>query len=153
MSPVNTRAPAPGAPSTALVATVFALGVVSTAVHYAHNFVRAEDYPPVPFFPSALAYQVGIAVFWPTLTLLGAWGVRQYARGALASGVPALGLWSLLGLTSVGHFLGGVPDVPAYAMFTISTDFGTGLVMLVLLGHARSVALAATGSGTATGTA
>ncbi len=136
MNSVHTRPPV--APSPASIGIVFASGMLSTAVHYAHNFAYAADYPPVPFFPTALAYQVGIAVFWPALTLLGAWAVLQYRRGNVAAAVPALAAWSLLGLTSVGHFLGGVPDIPAFAMVTISTDFATGLLMLVLVGQARA---------------
>lgn len=42
----------------------------------------------------------------------------------------------LAGHHQPGHFVGGVPDIPAYAMFTISTDFATGTIMLVLVAQA-----------------
>lgn len=127
---------APGIPSSRLVQLTFALGVLSTAIHYWHNFAHAEHYPPVLFFPTAFAYRVGILVFWPTLTAWGAWAVLRWSRGNPRSALVPLAAWSLLGLTSPGHFLGGVPDIPAYAMFTISTDFAVGAVMLVLVAQA-----------------
>jgi hypothetical protein len=121
-------------PSTRLVMWVFVAGVLSTGVHYTHNFTRAADYPPVwPFFQNDLGYQVGIALFWPTLTLWGAWGVRQYGRGNVRRALVPLAAWTALGTTSPGHFLGGVPDIPPFAMATIATDAATGLAMLVLV--------------------
>lgn len=121
-------------PSARAIQWTFAAGFVSTLVHYTHNFVAASDYPPVwPLFPNDLAYQIGILAFWPLLTLWGAWGVVRYSRGRLRRALVPLAAWTLLGTTSPGHFLGGVPDIPAYAMFTISTDFAAGMVMLVLV--------------------
>ncbi len=135
--PVNNRALSAGSPSPRAIRWTFIAGFVSTGVHYTHNFVYASDYPPVPvFFPNDLSYQIGIVLFWPLLTAYGAWGVVQYGRGRPRPAIIALAAWSWLGTTSPGHFVGGVPDIPAYAMFTISTDFATGTIMLVLVAQA-----------------
>lgn len=125
-----------GPPSSRAILWTFVAGLVSTGIHYTHNFLYASDYPPAGPFVSDLAYQAGILLFWPTLTLWGAWGVYRYGQGRIRAALVPLAAWTMLGTTSPGHFLGGVPDIPAYAMFTISSDFATGVVMLVLVGQA-----------------
>lgn len=109
-----------------------ALSIASTSVHYSHNFVAAEDYPPVPIFESAAAYQIGIAVFWPTATVLALWAYRQLARGNTRVAGVAFAAYSGLGISTIGHFIGGVPDIPPVFFATIFTDFFTGLSMLYL---------------------
>jgi hypothetical protein len=109
--------------------------VVSTGVHFAHNFVMAEDYPPVwPFFPNALAYRVGIVVFWPLLTYLGIRAFRRYRAGK-TRGVPSgLIAFGLAGAVSPLHFTGGVPQIPPFFMATIFTDALSGLLLFGFAG-------------------
>nr|WP_296766643.1 hypothetical protein [Rhodococcus sp. (in: high G+C Gram-positive bacteria)] len=117
--------------SVTVLAAVLAFNLVSTTIHYTHNFLMADDYPPVPFFPNSLAYQVGIAVFYPLLTVLGLWGFARYRAGKMRYVSTAFVAYAMLGFSSIGHFVGGVPEVPPFFLATISTDFGGGLSLLV----------------------
>jgi hypothetical protein len=118
--------------SVTTLAIIVAWNVVSTTVHYTHNFVHAQHYPPVePLFPNALAYRIGIAVAWPLLTVVGVWAFARYRSGH-TRGVPAaLFAYSLLGFTTVFHFLGGVPHIPLLFLVTIFTDFLGGVLLMV----------------------
>ncbi len=115
-----------------LLAVLIGLGIASTTVHYGHNFVMAEMYPPVPYlFPTALSYRVGIAVSVPVATALVLWGYRQYVRGRYGRARWALIAYSPLGMSTPGHFLGGVPHIEPFFFATIFTDFATGLAVLL----------------------
>ena len=106
-------------------------GFASTTLHYPHNFIYADDYPPVfPFFPNSLAYRVGILVFYPLLTAAAVHGYRLYASGRTRNALPFLGAYSLLGFTSPFYFVGGVPDIPAFFFATIFTDGITGALVI-----------------------
>ena len=39
-------------------------------------------------------------------------------------------MYSILGISTIGHFLGASPDIPAFFFATIFTDFFTGAAML-----------------------
>lgn len=115
-----------------LLGAIIVWNVLSTTVHYTHNFVMAEDYPPVPlFFPNAIAYQIGIAVFWPVLTAAGFWAFARYRNGHYRGVSTGLIAYAMLGFTSPGHFLGGIPDIPPFFFATIFTDFIGGTALLV----------------------
>ena len=55
---------------------ILAFSILSTASHYAHNFVAVEDYPG-----SGTAVQVAIVLSWPLLTAIGLYGYRLYSQG------------------------------------------------------------------------
>lgn len=113
---------------------IIAANLLSTAVHYTHNFAMASMYPPVPVvFPTALSYQIGIAVFWPLLTVLGLWGYKLYVEGNTRRSRPLLVAYSMLGFTTLGHFLGGNPDIPPFFYVTLLTDFLAGSALLVFV--------------------
>lgn len=115
-----------------LLALLVALGIASTALHYTHNFVMAEMYPPVPLlFPTPSSYRIGIAVFWPLLTAVVLWGYREYTRGRYGRARWALIAYSPLGLTTPSHFLGGMVHIEPLFFVTIFTDFATGLAILL----------------------
>lgn len=118
------------APGQRLLAVLIGLGILSTAVHYAHNFVMADCYPPIGFINS-LGYQIGIAVFWPICTALALRGYWLYAHGRNREAQLALYGYVPLGLTTPLHFLGGTPDIPAFFMVTIFTDFLTAFSVLL----------------------
>ena len=128
------RAPSPRSagtsgqrPGLTALRVIIAANLLSTAVHYTHNFAMASMYPPVPVvFPTALSYQVGIAIFWPLLTALGLWGYRLYKEGNTRRSRPLLVAYSMLGFTTLGHFLGGNPDIPPLFYVTLFTDFLAG---------------------------
>jgi hypothetical protein len=110
---------------------IIVANLLSTSVHYTHNFLMAGMYPSIPIvFPTALSYQIGIAVFWPLLTALGLWGYRLYKDGQARRSRPYLVAYSMLGFTTIGHFLGGNPDIPPFFYVTLFTDFLAGSALL-----------------------
>ena len=109
-----------------------AAAITSSAIHYTHNFVMASMYPPLPpMFPNALAFRIGISITWPLLTGLALWGYAQYVAGRTRPAGWAFIIYSVLGISTIGHFLGPSPDIPAFFFVTIFTDFLTGAAMLV----------------------
>jgi hypothetical protein len=130
--------PGPGAgelrPGGRALRLIIAFNLLSTAVHYTHNFVMADMYPPVPVvFPTALSYQIGIAIFWPLLTVVGLWGYRLYKAGETRRPRWMLSAYAMLGFTTLGHFLGGNPDIPPFFYVTLFTDFLAGSALLVFV--------------------
>lgn len=59
----------------------------------------------------------------------------MYGRVALAMDRPHAALlfivYSVLGISTIGHFLGPSPEIPAFFFVTIFTDFLTGTAMLL----------------------
>ena len=117
------------APQQRLLAVLIALGILSTAVHYAHNFAMADCYPPIGWV-DARAFRIGIVVFWPLCTASALLGYRLYAQGRDRAAQLALLAYTPLGLTTPLHFLGGTPDIPPFFMATIFTDFLTSFAIL-----------------------
>src|SRR5712691_7706118 len=108
---------------------ILAAGIVSTAIHYSHNFVMVEHYPG----PHGVMYtltRVGIIVLWPLLTAKGLVGYRRYAAGRVREARPRLIAYSALGISTLGHFLYGNPHVPILFYTTIFTDAITGFAAL-----------------------
>lgn len=121
-------------PGVTTLRVIIAFNLLSTSVHYAHNFVMAGMYPPVPVvFPTALSYQIGIAIFWPLLTVLGLWGYQLYKEGDIRRSRLLLGAYAMLGFTTLGHFLGGNPDIPPFFYVTLFTDFLAGVALLAFV--------------------
>lgn len=119
-------------PHIGLLRILLAAAIASSAIHYTHNFVEAGEYPSIPLvFPTALAYRIGIVLAWPVLTGVALWGYRQYAEGRMRRAGHAFVAYSFVGISTIGHFLGGTPDIPAIFFVTIFTDFLTGSAMLL----------------------
>ena len=112
-----------------LLRALLAFSIVSTALHYTHNFVAASDYPG----PSSGAVQVAIVVFWPALTAIGLLGYRLYARGRLYPAHVCLAIYSFTGISTLGHFLAGTPQIPAFFFVTIFTDGLSGFAILAFV--------------------
>jgi hypothetical protein len=118
-------------PHLALLRLLLAAAVISSGIHYSHNFVMADMYPPLPpMFPDSRSFQVGIAIAWPLLTGIAIWGYCQYRARNLRRAGWAFAIYSILGISTIGHFLGPSPDVPTFFFVTIFTDFLTGAAML-----------------------
>ncbi len=100
---------------------ILAFTLVSTVLHYTHNVVRAADYPQVPGI-SVPVTQVVVAISWVVFTVFGVLGYRAYGQGRYWRSLAFLLVYSLSGLASAGHFLVGVPQVPAFWFATIFTD-------------------------------
>ena len=106
---------------------LLAFSIVSTALHYTHNLVAASDYPGAG---GSVAAQVGIVVLWPLLTAVGLLGYRLYRQGRLYPAHVCLAIYSLTGISTLGHFLAGSPDVPPFFYATLFTDGLAGLSIL-----------------------
>jgi hypothetical protein len=104
---------------------ILCLSIVSTAVHYTHNFVAVEDYPG-----GGSALQAAIVLSWPLLTAIGLYGYRLYTEGRLQEAHICLLLYAPLGLLTPAHFLSGNPDIPAVFYATIFTDGLAGLAVV-----------------------
>lgn len=127
---------------------LLAFSVVSTALHYTHNFVKVDDYPGG--FPGDTAIQVAIIVFWPLLTAIGLVGYRLYRERRSYPAHVCLAIYSVTGVSTLGHFLNGTPDIPAFFYATIFTDGLAGFsVLAFVIASARAPAPTARASASA----
>ena len=108
---------------------ILAFGIVSTGVHFIHNFVAIEDYPQSDLIPN-WAVQAAIVVSWPVFTWLAIRGYRLYRDGDAAAARPRLLAYAAWTLFSLGHFTEGNPDIPPVFYATIFTDVLAGLLVL-----------------------
>jgi hypothetical protein len=115
----------------ALLRTILGFAIVSTGLHYTHNFVEIDQYPDG--LGSGDAVQPAILVSWPLLTAIGLYGYRLYAQGRFGPAHACLLAYSLLGLTTPGHFLDGSPDVGTLWYATIFTDGLAGLALVAFI--------------------
>jgi hypothetical protein len=132
---LSSRSAQAGRPRSGVAAlrAIIAFNLLSTSLHYTHNFVMAGCYPTVFPFVNETAYRIGIVVFWPLLTAVGLWGYRLYKAGETRRPRRMLAAYSLLGLTTLGHFFGGNPDIPPFFYATLFTDFLAGSALLAFV--------------------
>src|SRR3712207_9397681 len=102
---------------------ILGAAIVSTALHFTHNFVRVEDYPSSGPITDTVV-QVAIVVSWPLFTALALYAYRLYAAGRLHAAHIALAVYSFFPMTTLGHFTSGTPDAPAFWFATIFTEIG-----------------------------
>jgi hypothetical protein len=122
-----------------LLRAILAFSIISTAAHYAHNFVAIEDYPQSDLVSNGVV-QVAIIVSWPLLTAIGLMGFRLYAQGRYRRARAFLVTYSLTGLLTLGHFIDGDPDIPAFFYATIFTDALAGLAILAFTAWSSAAA-------------
>lgn len=112
-----------------LLRGILAAGILSTAIHYTHNFVAVNRYPgPGGSFYTVV--RVAIVVAWPLLSAIGLIGYRRYREGRFVEARVCLAVYSLTGLATLGHFAYGNPKIPAFFYATLFTDTLTGLAVL-----------------------
>jgi hypothetical protein len=112
-----------------LLKLILAASIVSTAAHYSHNYVQVDQYP-LGGWLSETAIRAAILVSWPLLTAVGLVGYRQYSRRRYREAHACLLAYSFTGISTLGHFLYGSPDIPPVWYATIFTDGLTGLAVL-----------------------
>ncbi len=107
---------------------ILAAEILSTAIHYTHNFVEVSHYPG----PKSLytVTRVAIVISWPLLTWIGLMGYRRYREGRYREAHLSLATYSITGLVTMGHFIYGNPKIPALFYATLFTDFLTGMAVL-----------------------
>ena len=107
---------------------ILAFSLLTTTLHYSHNVIRAADYPQTPGLP-VVAAQIVVAFGWMLFTTFGVLGYRAYLGGRYPRALAFLLVYSLSGLASAGHFLVGVPQIPAFWFATIFTDAVAALAL------------------------
>ena len=111
-----------------LLRWILGFAVLSTGLHFTHNFVAIDQYPDD--LVSGDVVRVAILVSWPLFTLLALRAYRLYAQGRLREAHPLLLGYAFFCLTTAGHFLDGVPDIAPFWFATIFTDVAAGLAVL-----------------------
>ncbi|MFJ8915524.1 hypothetical protein [Amycolatopsis sp. NPDC102389] len=111
---------------------ILAFTLLSTTLHYAHNVIRAADYPQIEGIPVGVAATL-VAVAYFVFTAFGLAGYRDYLRGRYWRALAFLMVYSLSGLASLGHFLVAVPQIPAFWFATIYTDTASALALWVFV--------------------
>ncbi|UMP05612.1 hypothetical protein [Amycolatopsis sp. EV170708-02-1] len=102
--------------------------LLTTTLHYAHNVIRAADYPQVEGISVGMAATL-VVVAYVLFTTFGVLGYRDYLRGRYWRALAFLMVFSLSGLASLGHFLIAVPRIPAFWFATIYTDVAAALLL------------------------
>jgi hypothetical protein len=117
--------------------TILAAGILSTAIHYTHNFVAVNRYPgPKDLYT---VVRVAIVVAWPLLTWIGLTGYRRYRERRYREAHVCLVVYSLTGLATLGHFVFGNPQIPAFFYATLFTDALTALAVLAFVAWSANV--------------
>ncbi|MGW4483348.1 hypothetical protein ACWEOE_05860 [Amycolatopsis sp. NPDC004368] len=111
--------------------------LLTTTFHYSHNVIREQDYPQITGLPVLVA-QIVIAFGWVLFTASGLAGYRAYVRGRYWRALGFLLVCSLGGLASAGHFLVGVPRIPAFWFATIFTDAAAAMALWFFVSWAAS---------------
>ncbi|HEY7829466.1 MAG TPA: hypothetical protein VIC06_02750 [Solirubrobacteraceae bacterium] len=112
--------------------TILAASILSTAIHYTHNFIAVDQYPgPKGSFYTVV--RVAIVVAWPLLTWIGLMGYRRYREGRYREAHVCLVVYSFTGLATMGHFLYGNPQIPGFFYATLFTDAIAGLAVLAFV--------------------
>lgn len=119
-------------PGAGVLKAIVAFGIVTTAIHFTHNFVAIEDYPQSDLIPNWVV-QVAIVVSWPIFTWLAIQGYRLYAAGDARAARPRLLWYAGWTLFSLGHFTEGNPDIPPVFYATIFTDALAGVLVVAFL--------------------
>jgi hypothetical protein len=118
--------------------TILAAGILSTAIHYTHNFVAVNRYPgPKDLYT---ATRVAIVVSWPLLTWIGLMGYRRYRERRYQEAHVCLAVYSITGIVTLGHFIYGNPKIPAFFYATLFTDALTGLAVLMFVLWSTNIA-------------
>jgi hypothetical protein len=123
----------------AVLKAILAASILSTAIHYTHNFVAVNRYPgPGGSFYTVV--RVAIVIGWPLLTAIGLIGYRRYRERRHQEARVCLVVYSLTGLATLGHFIYGNPHIPAFFYATLFTDALAGLAVLAFVLWSAGVA-------------
>lgn len=122
-----------------MLKAILAASILSTAIHYTHNFIAVNRYPgPGGSFYTVV--RVAIVIAWPLLTAIGLTGYKRYREGRFQEARVCLVVYSLTGLATMGHFAYGNPHIPAFFYATLFTDFLCALAVLAFVVWSASVA-------------
>jgi hypothetical protein len=129
-------------PGLGVLRLVIAASVVSTAVHYADNYVAIGAFPQPDWID-----RPSVIVTWVALTAVGLLGYVLYRRGSHPAAELCLAVYSVTGISTLGHYLSpGAGDIELWRNVSIVSD---GLVGLSVLAFAVWSVLARPGPRTA----
>ncbi len=111
---------------------ILAASITSTALHYAHNYVKVHHYPESDL-ASFDTTRLGILIVWPLLTAIGLLGYWLYTRHVYGLAHACIAAYSFLGFVTLGHFVDGSPDISPFWYGTIFTDALAGGVALAFV--------------------
>ena len=111
-----------------LLRLILGFGILSTGLHFTHNFVAIDQYPDD--LVSGTVVRVAILVSWPVFTGLALYAYRLYSQGRRREAHPLLFAYAFFALTTLGHFLDGTPDIAPFWFATIFTDALAGAAVL-----------------------
>ncbi len=118
----------------AVLALILGASIVSTALHFTHNFIEVAHYPHSSLLPvSNDTTRLIIAVSWPTLTSMGVLALWFYRRGKHRAAYVLLVVYSFTGISTLGHFLDGSPHIAPFWYGTIFTDALAGFAVLAFV--------------------
>lgn len=112
----------------AILRWILGFGILSTGLHFTHNFVAIDQYPDDLVRGSVV--RVAILLFWPLFTGLALYAYRLYAQGRRREAHPLLLGYAFFAVTALGHFLDGSPDIAPFWFATIFTDALAGVAVL-----------------------
>jgi hypothetical protein len=119
---------------------ILAFGIISTGLHFTHNFVAIDQYPDD--LVGGTVVQVAIVLFWPLFTGIALYAYRLYGQGRGRDAHPFLLAYAFFCLTTLGHFLDGSPDIAPFWFATIFTDALAGVAVLAFTVSSMRVAAA-----------
>jgi hypothetical protein len=109
-----------------LLLSLLIISVVSTSIHYTDNFLLFEKYPQPEWITLPSIY-----ISWIILTAIGFAGYWLYRNKRFWLAYVCLLIYSLTGLSSLGHyFYGAMSEFSGKMHFFIWTDGLTGLAVL-----------------------
>lgn len=112
-----------------ILLVIVLLNVVSTWLHYTDNALFIEQYTGLAWFTP-----IGILVAVTVMTPIGLFGYWLYTQGRFSAAYGLLGVYSIAGLSSPGHYL--LPGAEAMALSVKMQSFIwlDGISGLLLLG-------------------
>jgi hypothetical protein len=104
--------------------------IVSTGIHYTDNFIAISTYPGTDTLDPSLG-RAATAASWIVLTAIGLLGYRLYIRGRHPAAEICLAIYSVTGISTLGHYLsGGTSRLPVWRHVSITSDGILGLAIL-----------------------
>ncbi|MEA5595055.1 hypothetical protein [Rivularia sp. UHCC 0363] len=109
-----------------LLLTLLIISTVITAFHYTDNFINFSSYPDPEWLTPQSVYQS-----WFILTIVGIMGYILYLKNILWLAYVCLGIYSLTGMSSPGHYFFQTTETFSFKMYTlIWLDFIAGTLIL-----------------------
>jgi hypothetical protein len=116
----------------AFLRTVLVIAVAESFVHYLDNTLRFSDYTGND--PPAVTSWISrwmIPVSWVLFTAAAVVGYRRFCQGHLSEAAVYLGVYSLSGLISIGHYFGvSIHDLSVFQNVFVFLDIALGVVLL-----------------------